>query len=161
MEPTNSFIYALDNLRRYIRKVYGKTSHIIIVPPAGSVIERFGNYFREICANMGKEETVVMLYDDGYSYLNYPNLDVEVCFTPPATGLLTLSPHNLVLTGECDAIDLKDMFPNVKFAVKLHKKDDNIVSLMQFNLVRPALSPFPSMSTLSPFPSMPVNNKQR
>lgn len=146
MEPTNSFIYALDNLRRYIRKVYGKTSRIIIVPSFGIANERVGHYFKEICANMGNEETVVIMHYDGYSYLNYPKLDVEVCFTPPA-GLLVS--QNLVLTGECDAIDLEDMFPGVKFAVKLHKKDDNIVSLIQYNLARPitmccALGPFPS-----------------
>lgn len=149
MEPSSSIIYALDNLRHYIFKVYGKSIQILTVNNPGvreNDNELYGRYLSEIFSHFEDEEVAMLLHRDGYTYLNYPHLDVEVCFTPSVGCVRS---QNMVLTGECDEIDLKSMFPNVIFSKVLHKKDDKLVSLVQYTLrnqiiMCEALGPFPS-----------------
>lgn len=148
MEPANSFIYALEDLRRYIRKVYGKIIKFVDVNDADnfdSDNELYGRYFKGVFANMGTDDVVIMMHLRGYTYLNYPHLDIEICFTP---AKMYACSRNLIMTGECDGVDLKEMFPNVTFSVNLHKKESAYVSLVQYNLANPRVAcigvgPFP------------------
>lgn len=137
---TNIFINVLEGLRLYIKKIYQLTIDLVDVNEIEydeGTNELYGRYYKAIYDHVGEEDVVVMMHDRGTSYVAYPYLDVEVSIVP---STMQSCGKTLVMTGDCDDVQIVQMFPNVRFDSQFHRKEVKFATLIQYNISRPVIA---------------------